>query len=294
MFDFERIYRASSAADAVSALNALSNSMIISGGSDVLVKIREGKLAGKTLVSINGLKELSQIILEPDGALVIGSGCTFTQIANDPLIRAHVPALGLAVEQAGGPQLRNVATIGGNICNGATSADSAGIPLTLSARLMLSFKDGRREIPLEGFHTGPGKVALKPGELLTAIKIAKADYEGFGGHYIKYAMRNAMDIATLGVAAHVRLNTEKTAIEDVRLAFGVAAPVPLRCHSAEQSLRGKSLTRETLTEAGKLALKELSPRNSWRASKLFREQLILELTGRCVMQAILNAGGQIS
>jgi xanthine dehydrogenase FAD-binding subunit len=266
--------------------------MIISGGSDVLIKIREGKLHGKTLVSINGLKELSQIILEPDGALLIGSGCTFTQITNDPLIRANVPALGFAVEQAGGPQLRNVATIGGNICNGATSADSAAILLTLNAHLVLEGIDAQRQIPLEGFHTGPGKVALNPGELLTAIKIAKADYEGFGGHYIKYAMRNAMDIATLGVAALVRLNVEKTAIEDVRLAYGVAAPVPMRCHKAEEILRGKPLTRETLAEAGKLAIKELSPRNSWRASKAFREQLILELTGRSLEQAIYNAGGQ--
>jgi xanthine dehydrogenase FAD-binding subunit len=157
---------------------------------------------------------------------------------------------------------------------------------------MLECKEGTREIPLEGFHTDPGKVALKPGELLTAIKIAKSDYEGFGGGYIKYAMRNAMDIATLGVAAHVRLNAKKSAIEDVRLAFGVAAPVPLRCYKTEETLRGMPITRETFAEAGKLALKELSPRNSWRASKAFRERLILELTGRCLEQAIYNAGGQ--
>jgi xanthine dehydrogenase FAD-binding subunit len=294
MFDFERIIQANSTVEAIKTLNEIPDSMIICGGSDVLVKIREGKLAGKTLVSINGLKELSQIHTELDGTLVIGAACTFTQISENPLIQTLVPALGFAVDQAGGPQLRNVATIGGNICNGATSADSAALLLTLNANLLLEGLSGIREIPLEGFHTGPGKVAISHGEVLTAIKIAKADYEGFGGHYIKYAMRNAMDIATLGVAAHVRLNKEKTAIEDIRLAFGVAAPVPTRCHNTEEGLRGRPLARETFAEAGKLALKELSPRNSWRASKIFRERLILELTGRCIEQAVINAGGQIS
>jgi xanthine dehydrogenase FAD-binding subunit len=268
--------------------------MIICGGSDVLIKIREGKLTGKTLVSINGLEELRKIYTEPDGTLVIGAACTFAQITENPLIQSLVPALGYAVNQAGGPQLRNVATIGGNLCNGATSADSAALLLTLNANLLLESKGSPRIIPLEGFHTSPGNVAIKPGEVLTAIRISKADYEGFGGSYIKYAMRNAMDIATLGVAAHVRLNAEKTAIEDIRLAYGVAAPVPTRCHKAEESLRGKPLSRDTLKESGILALKELSPRNSWRASKAFRVRLILELTGRCVEVAISGAGGRIS
>jgi xanthine dehydrogenase FAD-binding subunit len=294
MFDFKSIYMAASTRDATRALNENPGSMIICGGSDVLVKIREGKLAGKMLVSINGLAELTRIHTEPDGTLVIGAACTFTDIASAPLVQSLVPALGHAVNQAGGPQLRNVATVGGNLCNGATSADSAAILLTLNARLLLESENGQREIPIEGFHIGPGKVAIGPGEVLAAIKIAKADYRGFGGHYIKYAMRNAMDIATLGVAAHVRLNGGKTAIEDIRLAFGVAAPVPTRCHRAEENLRGRPLSRETLAESGKLALKELSPRNSWRASKAFRERLILELTGRCIEQAISNAGGHVS
>jgi xanthine dehydrogenase FAD-binding subunit len=294
MFDFERVIQAKSTADAIKALNGIPNSMIICGGSDVLVKIREGKLSGKTLVSINGLEELSDIRMAPDGTLVIGSACTFAQITENPLVQSLAPALGLAVDQAGGPQLRNVATVGGNLCNGATSADSAATLLTLDARLLLKSMDGERESPLEGFHVGPGKVGLKPGEVLTAIKIARADYEGFGGNYIKYAMRNAMDIATLGVAAHVRLNAEKNAIEAIRLAYGVAAPVPTRCRSAEESLRGRPLTRETLAESGTVALKELSPRDSWRASKAFRERLVLALTGRCLEQAILRAGGQVS
>lgn len=293
MFDFERIIVAKSAEGAIGTLADIPNAVIISGGSDVLVKLRKGKLAGKTLVSINGVEQLKRICVDTDGTLTIGSAATFAQITEDPLIERHVPALGYAVNQVGGPQLRNVATIGGNICNGATSADSMPTLLALNARLVLSDKRGTRELPLEGFHTGPGKASIESGELLIAVKLAKSDYEGFGGHYIKYAMRNAMDIATLGVAAQVKLNGDRTAVEDIRLAFGVAAPIPVRCHKAEESLLGRPLTHGLLADAGKLAKKELNPRDSWRASKAFRERLILELTGRCLERAINNAGGQI-
>jgi xanthine dehydrogenase FAD-binding subunit len=293
MFDIASVYMAKSVADAVEARVKDPGAVIICGGSDVLIKIREGKLSGCRLISINGIPELSNITLLPDGAISIGSAASFTQITNDPIISEHIPALGYAVDQAGGPQLRNVATIGGNICNGVTSADSAATLLTLNARLIITGPEGEREVLLENFYTGPGKVALKSGELLTAVRIPKADYEGFGGHYIKYAMRNAMDIATLGVAVHVRLDAAKKAIDGLRLAFGVAAPTPIRCRAAEEALRGAALDEAAFSELGLLALKEVRPRTSWRASKEFREQLVRELSGRALKQAALNAGGQI-
>ena len=150
---------------------------MICGGSDVLVKIREGKLAGCSLVSIHGLKELAGVRMEDDGTIVIGPATTFAHVTRDPIIERHLPALGAAVDQAGGPQLRNVGTIGGNVCNGVTSADSASTLLTLNALLELTGPDGRRTVPLCDFYRGPGKVDLAHGELLTAIRVAKADYE---------------------------------------------------------------------------------------------------------------------
>ncbi len=291
MFEFSRYYQARSIPDAIAALARDPDAVVIAGGSDVLIKVREGKLAGRPLVSIHGIAALAGVSMDADGTIVIGSGCTFAEVTNHPLIQAHMPALGEAVDQAGGPQLRNVGTIGGNVCNGATSADSAATLLTLNAELVIEGPDGRRTAALESFYAGPGRVRLTHGELLTAIRVRKADYDGFGGFYCKYAQRNAMDIATLGCAAHVRLEGDRRTVSDCRLAFGVAAPTPVRCHKAEQTAIGQPVSEALLDALGPAALLELAPRSSWRASKAFREQLIRELTRRVMWRAIERAGG---
>lgn len=290
MYDIEKLFLAKSVPEALKALAADPDSVVICGGSDVLIKIREGKLAGCSLVSIHDIPELEGVRME-DGGLWIGPGTTFAHVTKNPLIQQFVPALGDAVDQAGGPQLRNIGTIGGNVCNGVTSADSAATLLSLNAELEITGLDGVRKVPLEQFYRGPGKVDLAHGELLTGIRIAKQNYEGFGGHYIKYAQRNAMDIATLGCAVHVSLSGGK--IKELRLAFGVAAPTPIRCHQTEALSQGKVPTGELLRELGASACTEVNPRTSWRASKEFRLQLVKELTARGVKQAILNAGGTI-
>ena len=291
MYDLKSIYRASSVTDAIEALQKDPQAVVICGGSDVLIRIREGKLSDRPLVSIHGLPELSQIYLEPEGELVIGPAVPFAQVTRHPLIQRLVPALGEAVDQAGGPQLRNVGTIGGNICNGATSADSASTLLTLNAVVELTSPEGMRRVPLEEFYRGPGRVDLHPAELCTAIRIARKDYEGFYGHYIKYAQRNAMDIATLGCAVHVKLNQEKTAVEQLRLAFGVAAPTPIRCRETERLAAGLPLDRELLNLVGRTAVTEVNPRTSWRASREFRLQLVRELSQRALTEAARRAGG---
>ena len=291
MYDLERIYRAKDVADAIAALERDPRAVVICGGSDVLIRIREGKLAGRPLVSIHGLPELSEIRLEPDGTLVIGPAVPFAQVTGHPLIQRLVPALGEAVDQAGGPQLRNVGTIGGNVCNGATSADSAPTLLTLNAVVELTGPQGVRRAPLAEFYLGPGRVDLRSAELCTAIRIARADYEGFFGLYIKYAQRNAMDIATLGCAVHVKLNPEKTAVEALRLAFGVAAPTPIRCHGAEAQAADHRLDGVLLDLVGNAAAAEVNPRTSWRASREFRLQLVRELSRRALAEAARRAGG---
>lgn len=290
MYDIETIVTTTSVPEALAALAADEKAVVIAGGSDVLIKIREGKLAGCSLVSIHGIGSLKGVTLEPDGTLAIGPGNTFSQVTEHPLIQKYLPALGEAVDQAGGPQLRNIGTIGGNLCNGVTSADSASMLVALNARLEITGLSGVRQVRLEEFYAGPGKVHLAHGELLTKILVAKEDYEGFSGHYIKYAMRNAMDIATLGCSVHVRVESGR--IADVRLAFGVAGPVPMRCRGAEQAITGREVNEETLKLFGETALGEVNPRTSWRASKEFRQQLVRELPGRALAQAIINGGGE--
>ena len=292
MYDIGKFYQAADVEDAVRALVEDPEAVVISGGSDVLIKIREGKLAGCSLVSIHGIKELEGIRMEEDGTIVIGPATTFSHITNNDIIQKHIPMLGDAVDMAGGPQLRNIGTIGGNVCNGVTSADSASSLCCLDAVLVLRGPDGVREVPISQWYTGPGRTVRNHDEVLTAIRIKKENYQGYGGQYIKYGKRNAMEIATLGCAVSVKLTEDKKHIQDLRLAYGVAAPTPIRCHTTEEAVKGME-TGEALAQAvGKGALEEVNPRSSWRASREFRLQLVEELGRRAVKQAVINAGGE--
>ena len=292
MYDIGKFYQAAGVEDAVRALVKDPEAVVISGGSDVLIKIREGKLAGCSLVSIHGIKELEGIGMEEDGTIVIGPATTFSHIANNDMIQKHIPMLGDAVDMAGGPQLRNIGTIGGNVCNGVTSADSASSLCCLDAVLVLKGPDSVREVPISQWYTGPGRTVRNHDEVLTAIRIKKENYQGYGGHYIKYGKRSAMEIATLGCAVSVKLTEDKRYIQDLRLGYGVAAPTPIRCHKTEGAVKGME-TGEALAQAvGKSALEEVNPRSSWRASREFRLQLVEELGRRAVKQAVINAGGE--
>lgn len=286
MYDIERIYRASSVEDAVEHLLSDEGALVIAGGSDILVKVHGGKLAGCSLVSIYGIDELRGVSIDDAGRIKIGPLTSFSHITNDEIIMEHVPVLGEAVDQVGGPQIRNIGTIGGNVCNGVTSADSASTLFAFNAKLEITGEKGKKVIPISEFYLGPGKVDLKKGELLTAIYIDKEDYEGYTGCYIKYAMRNAMDIATLGCAVICKVDNDKSCIEDVRLAYGVAGPIPMRCTKTEESIKGMRISDEMFEKFSSMAITEVKPRDSWRASKILRTQLAKELSKRALKQAI--------
>ena len=294
MYDIGKIYKATSTEDAIKQLVADPQAIIIAGGSDVLISIRHGKLAGCSLVSINGLDELRGISMEEDESIKIGALTSFSHITKNPIIQKYIPVLGEAVDEIGGPQLRNIGTIGGNISNGVTSADSASTLFALNAKLEITGPSGKRVIPISEYYVGPGKVSLKNGELLTAIYIIKENYGNYTGKYIKYAMRNAMDIATLGCSVTCKLNAEKDTIEDVHLAYGVAGPIPMRCPKAEEAIKGMKISHEMFHIFGETAKTEVNPRSSWRASKDFRLQLVYELCQRALKEAIKRSGGVIN
>ena len=293
MYDIQALYEATSVANAIELLCAHPEALIIAGGSDILIKLREGKLAGCSLVSIFKLDELRGVEMEPDGTLKILPLTSFSHITRHPLIQKHVPVLGEAVDQVGGPQIRNIGSIGGNISNGVTSADSASTLFALDAQVEITGPKGVRNLPIPDFYQGPGRVDLQPGELVTAIRIQKESYENCYGHYIKYAMRNAMDIATTGCSCNVVLSQDKATIQRLRLAFGVAGPVPMRCHEAEAAVQGAPVCESTLELLAQQALKEVKPRTSWRASKEFRLQLVEELSKRAARECIQLAGGAL-
>ena len=286
MYDIKALYEAESVEDAVRLLQEHPEAQIIAGGSDVLVQIREGKRAGKELVSIYGIDAMRGVTLDEEGAIRIGSLTSFSHIAASPIIREFIPVLGEAVSLVGGPQIRNIGTIGGNTCNGVTSADSASTLVAWDAVVELTGPEGVRRVPLPEFYIKAGKVDLRPGEIQTAILIPKAAYEGYTGNYIKYAMREAMDIATLGCSVNVSLSNDKKTIRDVRIAYGVAGPVPMRAPTAEARAKGREVSAETIKAFAEAVLEDIHPRDSWRAAKAFREHIAVEMAKRALAKSI--------
>ena len=293
MYDIKALYQAQSVADAVALRMQHPEADIIAGGSDVLVQIRSGKRAGKELISIYGLDELRGVTLEEDETVRIGSLTSFTHITRDPIIQERVRVLGEAVDLVGGPQIRNIGTIGGNTCNGVTSADSASTLFALDAIVELTGPEGIRRLPIQNFYIRAGRVDIRPGEIQTAILIPQESYDRTCGHYIKYAMRNAMDIATLGTSVNVRLSPDKKTVERARIAFGVAGPIPLRAATAEAAAAGKPLTRELVEQVAQAIKEDINPRDSWRAAKDFRIHIALESTRRAFVKSCQLCGGDL-
>lgn len=294
MFDISFLYEAKDVKDAIKKLVENDNSEVISGGTDVLIRVREGKDAGMGLVSIHNIAELKGVKKDSDDSIVIGAGTSFHDITYNEIIKECIPSLGEAVDTVGGPQVRETATIGGNICNGATSADSASTMTALQADIILEGPNGERVVNIKDFYTGPGKTVRDRCEICKCFVIKKENYENYYGYYFKYGKRKSLEIATLGCSVLVKLNSAKDIIEDVKIAYGVAAPTPSRAYKAEEYARGKRLDdKNLLDEFAKLALSEMKPRDSWRASKEFREQLIKEMAKRSLVNSIRRAGGKI-
>ena len=294
MYDIKALYEAESVEDAVRLLQEHPEAQIIAGGSDVLVQIREGKRAGAELVSIYGIDAMRGVTYDEDGAIRIGSLTSFSHIAASPIIREKIPVLGEAVSLVGGPQIRNIGTIGGNTCNGVTSADSASTLFAWDAIVELTGPEGIRKLPIQEFYIKAGKVDLRPAELQTAIIIPKNAYEGYHGHYIKYAMREAMDIANLGCSVNALLSEDRQTILDARIAYGVAGPIPMRAPSAEAAAKGRPVTMETIEVFAKAVLEDIHPRDSWRAAKAFREHIAVEMAKRALTKSIELGEGRIS
>lgn len=291
MFDLKNYQEAESVDHAVQLLSANPESKLIAGGTDILIKLREGKSGLSDLVSINGLQELRYIKKDEEGNILIGSGVSFSDIIESELLEKSLPMLCDAAQSVGGPQIRNVATMGGNICNGVTSADSAMGLFSLNTLLQIRGAGGLRELPIERFYLGPGKVDLQQGDVLVGFKISPENYQGYSGYYYKYAMRDAMDIATIGCA--VNLKTAAGKLTDYRITYGVAGPVPIRCGNTEKAAIGQSVNGELLDFIAEKVESDVNPRTSWRASKEFRMNIIEELARRTTTKALQRAGEEI-
>ena len=294
MYDMKELYEAFSVQEAIQLRLEHPEAQIIAGGSDVLVQMREGKRAGKELISIYLIDELRGVSMDADENIRIGSLTSFSHITRDPIIQKHINVLGEAVDMVGGPQIRNIGTIGGNTCNGVTSADSASTLHAWEAIIELTGPEGVRRVPIKDFYIKASTVDIRPGEIETAVLIPKASYDRTYGFYFKYAMRNALDIAITGCSVNVRLSEDKKTYDRVRIAYGVAGPVPMRAPSAEAFINGKEVSEENINNFGPEVLKDINPRDSWRASRDFRRHIAVELARLCLREATKRAGGEIA
>ena len=289
MFDLASYEKAGSVKEAIELLKKNPLALPVAGGTDVLVRLREGNQAYRHLVDIHGLEELRFVRREPDGSISIGAGMTFSELIGDPVVNQFISVLAVGASCVGGPQVRNAATIGGNLCNAAPCADSAGPMLVLEARVHLRGPSGVRQVPLREYFTGPGKVVKGQTEIMTHLSVSPENYQGWSAAYQKYATRGAMDIATIGCGAALKLEDGK--VQGLRMAFSVAGPTPMRCPQTEAWAAGRA-GDEALPEAvAARVLDDLNPRDSWRASKEFREHIIKELTRRVLAQALAGEGG---
>ncbi|MBN3348727.1 xanthine dehydrogenase FAD-binding subunit XdhB [Clostridium botulinum] len=287
MYDINEILEPKTLEKALELLSEHDNLTVIAGGTDVLVKLHEERFNSLNLISIRNIESLNEIKIIENGSIEIGAMATFSEIFRDDIVNKNIPILAEAAVSMGGPQIRNMATIGGNICNGAVSGDSAPSLFALNSKLRLKSKNGERIVKIKDFYIGPGQVDIRKDEILISIIIEKKDYENKYGNYIKFASRNAMDIALMGVAVLVEVKNKK--FEDLRIALGVSGPTPIRCEIAEAEGKHMKVTDENIRLIGNLALKSSKAIDFWNASKEFKEHLIQELTYRGLKESVKRA-----
>jgi carbon-monoxide dehydrogenase medium subunit len=259
----------------------------IAGGTDVMVKIKERKISPQYLISLRHLQGLDQVTLK-DGELRIGAMVTHRMLERSPVIRKAFPMLTDAVDNIGSIQIRNVATIGGNIVNAVPSADGAIPLITLGASVRIRGAKGERTMPLEDLFIGPGQTLLEPGEILLEFVIPKLPPHT-GGAYWKHTRRAAMELPVLGVAVLISLDDAKKICTEARIGLGVLAPTPMRAKNAESMLRGKRVEDRILKNAGKAAAEECKARDSVRGEAWYRRAMVAVLVPRLARVAMERA-----
>jgi aerobic carbon-monoxide dehydrogenase medium subunit len=262
---------------------------MIAGGTDVMVDIKYNEEPA-CLVNIKKIPGLGAIN-ENGGSLRIGPLVTIRDLETSDVVRERLPVLWEACHQFASLQIRNTATIGGNICRASPSGETLTPLLVLEAKGKLAFAEGEKTEPFTAFFQGPGATSLGAKGLLTEIDIP---YPAAGSRsvYLKHAVRGPMDIAIIGVAVLITPDAAKNALQDVRIGLGAVAPIPLRASKTEALLRGKPLTGGLLKEAAAMAASESSPISDQRSSAEYRRWIVEALTRRGLEQTWNAATGK--
>ena len=262
---------------------------IVAGSTDFLVRWRAGFWHPDYVVNIQRVPGLSRVAYSGRNGLRLGALVTIETLERHPVIRRHYPALAAAAASFAGVQVRNLATVGGNICNASPSGDTLPALLAYGAECRVSGPEGQRQVPLAQLFTGPGRTVLAHDEVLTEVTLPPPA-PNTGSLYIKHSPRGAMDIATVGVASAVTVDGAGVCSE-ARIALGAVAPTPLRAQAAEELLRGKRPDAELLQAAAELAMSEATPIDDVRGTAGYRREMVGVLTRRTLEQATATAAG---
>ena len=271
-----------SVAEAVSLLGRYDDkARVIAGGTDLLVQMSDKAIRPEYVVDIGYIAGLDYINYDEKQGLRIGALSTIRAIEKSNKISQTYPVISQAAGLLGSVAIRNVATIGGNLCNAAPSADTAPALIGLSARANIVGTDGGRVVPLEEFFTGPSETVIKRGELLVEVQVPIPPPET-KGVYLKLS-RTAVDLATVGVAVIITLGNDGTC-KDIKIVLGAVAPTPMRAKRAEEILRGKRVGGALIEEASRVASGEAQPITDVRASAEYRREMVKVLTRRALKQ----------
>jgi len=277
-------YAAPTTLEEASEMLRAGNVTVLAGGTDLMPQTRAGRLQFQpVLMNVRRVPELGGI--DDQGTMVrIGALVTITELLESQLVRERLNLLWQACNHFASDQIRNAATVGGNVCNASPAGDTLVPLLALNACAVLAAKPNGalqlRRVPLNGFFLGPGRSCRVPAELLTAIEVPLPP-AGFRGEFYKHGTRPGLDIAAIAIALGAR--RDGAVLRDVRVAFGAVAPTPVRAPRTEAAIEGRSVDAAMLETAACTALEEVHPISDVRASDWYRRELIHNMIKRVLM-----------
>ena len=252
---------------------------VLAGGTDLIIQMEMGRHQPAAILFLGRLPELREIRFDPRAGLTIGALATLRAIELHPAIQARYPVLARGAAEVGSVQIRNLATLGGNMCNASPSADTSPSLLVLDAEVRILGTGGERSVPITGFWTGPGRTVLTPGEIVTSVHLP-VPRENTRSFYYKLAVRKAMDLAMVGIA--VTAVPRNGGFDQARMALGAVAPTALRVTEAEALVTGRPLTDDLIEQAAQRAIETSRPISDQRASAEYRREMVGALTRRAL------------
>jgi CO/xanthine dehydrogenase FAD-binding subunit len=263
---------------------------VLAGGTDLVVRLKNSRVSPAVLIDVKKIPELHRLEWQPGQKLYIGSAVPLSRVLDFPPLQSHFHLLFEACSMIGSLQLRNRATIGGNLCNGAPSADSAPTLLCLDARVHISHIGGDHMLPVDSFFRGPGQTLLGVNELVAGIEIPAGPERSYGC-YLRHTPRKDMDIAVVGVAVSVVFEADYRQFKEVRIALGAVAPIPLRVPESEAMLTAIPITAAVIQEAAENTAGMSQPISDLRGSADYRREIVKILCRRA-LQKCWEAGSK--